>query len=357
MYWGYIYCITCVKTGKAYIGQTIRTIDVRLMSHLKAALKRNSEYTIHKAIRKYGLSCFEIEELDCVECETLSDLKDDLDNLEKFYIQYYDTYHDGYNMTVGGQGTQGLEFSEKSKKKFYDKMKVYWRDEGFRRKLSDSAKLRFSDKEERRLQSERMKRVHKRNPKLHENLKLSVKLYFEDKNHRLAQAKRCKEQWKNDDGRLKRGLEKAQEKAHEVHKRKVAQFDLNGNFVAVFDSVTEATRGIGRKSANISACCKRKPKHDTAGGFIWRYVDEFKDGIPSKIGVAFKPFNWKEHYDKIHEKLKVKIHAYKNGKLFKEFASIKEAYLYFGVTRMVLKRYIKRGITIDGCLLKRIELK
>lgn len=173
---------------------------------------------------------------------------------------------------------------------------------------------------------------------------------------RLGQAKRCKEQWQNDDGRLKRGLEKAQEKSHEAHKRKVVQFDLNGNFVAVFDSVTEAIRGAGVKSANISACCKRKPKHDTAGGFIWRYADEFKNGIPLKIE-APDPFNWKEHYDKIREKLKVKIHAYKNGKLFKEFDSIKEAYLYFDVTRMVLKRYINRGITIGGCLLKRIELK
>lgn len=345
-----------MKTHKAYIGQTIRTIDMRLLAHLKSALKRNSEFTIHKAIRKYGLDCFEVEELECVEGEILSDLKDDLDNLEKFYIQYYDTYHNGYNMTIGGQGTQGLKFSEKAKRKVCNKMKKYWKDEEFRKKLSNSAKLRFSDKEERELQSERMKRFYERNQELRENLKLAATLYFKDENHRLAQAKRCKEQWQNDDGRLKRGLEKAQEKSREVRKRKVAQFDLNGNFVAVFDSVTEAIRGIGRKSASISACCKRKPKHDTAGGFIWRYADEFKNGIPLKIEVP-NPFNWKEHYDKIREKLKVKIHAYKNGKLFKEFASIKEAYLYFDVTRMVLKRYIKRGITIDGCLLKRIELK
>lgn len=57
---------------------------------------------IHKAILKYGSENFTIEVLETVSnCENLGEK---LDMLEQYYINLYDTYHNGYNSTSGGRG-------------------------------------------------------------------------------------------------------------------------------------------------------------------------------------------------------------------------------------------------------------
>lgn len=169
---------------------------------------------------------------------------------------------------------------------------------------------------------------------------------------KLEQAKRCKNQWEKDDGRLLKGLRKAQEKSHEVLRKKVLQFDLDGNFIRQFNSVREAIKLCKVKTANIDSCCRHQPKHKTAAGFIWRYLDEFDGIVPNKITPP-KLYDWEQHYEALHSKLQVKINAYKSGKLVKQFLSIKDAYKYFRVTRIVLKRYIEKGLEIDGFILKR----
>ena len=50
----------------------------------------------------------------------------------------------------------------------------------------------------------------------------------------------------------------------------VEQFDLNGNFIYTWDSITEAEKEL--KIYNISAACKGKVS--TAGGYIWKYKIE-----------------------------------------------------------------------------------
>lgn len=52
---------------------------------------------IHKAIAKYGKENFTLE----VKEETEGDL---LNEREMYWIQYYDSYKNGYNSTIGGQG-------------------------------------------------------------------------------------------------------------------------------------------------------------------------------------------------------------------------------------------------------------
>ena len=52
--------------------------------------------------------------------------------------------------------------------------------------------------------------------------------------------------------------------------RKVAQFDINGNYIQTFDSISTAKIAIGDKNAHITNVCKGQLK--TAAGFIWRYV-------------------------------------------------------------------------------------
>lgn len=102
----FIYKITNNINKKCYIGKTERDIDTRWKEHKKNA--RNSEKLAHihlyKAFNKYGIENFEIE---CVEeCEISV-----LNEREKYWVAFYDSYHNGYNETLGGEGSL-LEFSE-----------------------------------------------------------------------------------------------------------------------------------------------------------------------------------------------------------------------------------------------------
>lgn len=52
--------------------------------------------------------------------------------------------------------------------------------------------------------------------------------------------------------------------------KKVEQYDLDGNLLAVFPSASEAGRTIKKLTCNITACCRGQIK--TAYGFIWQYA-------------------------------------------------------------------------------------
>ena len=58
----------------------------------------------YNAIRKYGWHNFNHDILEWVEVETLEELMSTLKNKEKYYIEQYDSYHNGYNSTLGGDG-------------------------------------------------------------------------------------------------------------------------------------------------------------------------------------------------------------------------------------------------------------
>jgi hypothetical protein len=55
----------------------------------------------------------------------------------------------------------------------------------------------------------------------------------------------------------------------------VVQLDLDGNFIAQYESAREAERQTGVLHQNINACCKN-PKR-TAGGFRWMYLEDYKN--------------------------------------------------------------------------------
>ena len=94
---GIIYKITNKVNNKSYIGQTRYTIEFRWKQHQH---KKDNTY-FHNAIHKYGVENFNIEILE--EC----DIKD-LNSKEIFYIAKYDTFNNGYNLTIGGDGNRRL---------------------------------------------------------------------------------------------------------------------------------------------------------------------------------------------------------------------------------------------------------
>ena len=52
-------------------------------------------------------------------------------------------------------------------------------------------------------------------------------------------------------------------------KRRVYQYDLDGNLINTYESLTESVRQTGCNLGNISSCCLGKRK--TCGGFRWSY--------------------------------------------------------------------------------------
>ena len=94
---GFIYKITNKINGKSYIGQTIQNVKERFYQHCATKCRQAIlNMVIHKAINKYGKSNFTIEVIEEVESTNLNDR-------ERYWIRYYDSYNNGYNSTEGGQ--------------------------------------------------------------------------------------------------------------------------------------------------------------------------------------------------------------------------------------------------------------
>lgn len=105
-----IYKVTNLINGKVYIGQTVKTLERRKSTHIACA-KRGSGIYLHRAIRKYGINNFKWQVI-CI-CSNI----DFLNEQEQYYIVYYSSFNNGYNLTTGGGGMAGFKLSEGSKKK------------------------------------------------------------------------------------------------------------------------------------------------------------------------------------------------------------------------------------------------
>lgn len=87
-----IYKIENLINHKIYIGKS-KNIEKRWKDHRCA----KDNCTIHKAIQKYGVESFDFSIVE----EASEEL---LDELEKKWISYYNSYEEGYNETRGGEG-------------------------------------------------------------------------------------------------------------------------------------------------------------------------------------------------------------------------------------------------------------
>jgi len=154
MTYGYIYKIS-FPNNKIYIGLTTTSIEQRHKEHKSCALG-NSTYLIYKALRKHDMiETFELEQIDT------ADTLEELCEKEKEYIKQSNSHYiegHGYNMTYGGEGTNGYIYTEDDKKK-----------------ISEAQKKRFENPEEREKNRQRKLTYFKNNPEALNNLVMRMK--------------------------------------------------------------------------------------------------------------------------------------------------------------------------------------
>ena len=102
-----IYKITNKINNKCYIGQSV-CIERRWRWHKNNYKNKNEpSYDKHfyRSIRKYGLENFNFEILE--KCN-----QDELNKKELYWIAYYNSYCNGYNETLGGDGKLQVDRNE-----------------------------------------------------------------------------------------------------------------------------------------------------------------------------------------------------------------------------------------------------
>ena len=130
---------------KYYVGQTIGTMEQRAGKDGKNYSWKdpscNSKFA--RSIRKWGWDAFEGRVLEEV-------YEEDLNELEKFYIEQFDSYKNGYNSTLGGEGSSGYVPSKNTLKLLSDISKKNWKNKEFRNKTNKTQKKEKKKKEKKK---------------------------------------------------------------------------------------------------------------------------------------------------------------------------------------------------------------
>lgn len=242
-----IYKHTCIITGKSYVGQTKYSLNYRWLNHIKDAIINNSTCHFHQAIRKHGIECWTHEVLEEGFTSQLF-----LDASEIYWIDKLDTFKNGYNETSGGKGGKK---SEITKRKISIANKGKKRTQEQKDKISYTTKIAMGNEQTRKkcgkaqsgkhLSKEHKQKVSKANlgKKRSQETLQRLSLSKKDKNH--------------------------------PNTRVVTQINKQtGEVIATYDMIKEASQKTGINKSNIGSACRGKI--NTAGGFIWRYVDSPK---------------------------------------------------------------------------------
>lgn len=95
----YLYIINCSGNNKQYVGKTVN-IERRLSDHKwKLANNKHKNPSLQSAYNKYGKDSFSYK---IIELEGISD--EELNEKERELIAELDTFHNGFNLTLGGDG-------------------------------------------------------------------------------------------------------------------------------------------------------------------------------------------------------------------------------------------------------------
>ena len=285
---GIIYGWYCILSDKWYVGQTVNP-EGRFKRHIDIAINKKDNIYFHNALRRYGLDNF----VYCVLEENV--LRDNLNMREMDWIEEMNSFENGYNMTVGGQGC--IKMSEESRKKISESLKGkhfgYWKGKHLRsetkKKISEANKGKIPwmtgkkhTEETRRKISEAIKDKplsEETRRKISESL-IGHPGYMTGKKHTEETRRKISEhnKGKSSPNKGKHLSEETRKKISETLKsnpdksraKKVIQYDLNNNYINTFNSITEASIKTNGDKNGICQTCKGK--RNKSGGFIWKYA-------------------------------------------------------------------------------------
>ena len=279
-----------------YIGQAI-DLDERYKKHMKNINDKNHQEDFYQGLREFGVTNFTYEIL--AQFENYDEEK--LNILEKYYIDFYNSLKpNGYNMVPGGTNGAGLAKGHPVEQ--YDLNGVFINSfksatEASRitgiNNSSISSCCRGEIKQVRGYQWKYTSDDSKIIKPIQENeLKIQRKIlqYGLDKNllnkfNSLEEASNnsgiskslicncCKLKnntgggyiWRYENNPL------TSEETIKTFTKKVAQYDLQGNFIQSYNSITEAAQAVNGNIGNIQQVCAGKRK--TSNKYIWKYID------------------------------------------------------------------------------------
>lgn len=297
-----IYKITCVPTQKIYIGQS-QNICKRWYQHtytLNTNQHRNSY--LQRAWNKYGQDNFKFEVID--ECDISA-----LDDKEKYYIQKFNSMDKdhGFNLDSGGQHPKLSNETVKKLKRISGKPVIQFDIYGnevakyqtideaskkcsikkssiiecckFKRKLAGEFQWRFDCKN---IDCMMLTDSNKRNVLQFNKNGTFLKQYTSTAEASnvtgVAQAGiiyTCEHKQNHAGGFIWRyitlDLSHCNYKHNAWENAIVAQLDLKGRVVNIFDTMKDGAKSIAINYCNISNACRGIQK--TAGGYLWRYVE------------------------------------------------------------------------------------
>jgi group I intron endonuclease len=143
-----IYKATNKINGKCYIG--FATHWPKRKNGHKCCYK-TEDNKFYRAIRKHGWNNFEWQ-LIYQSCDADHTLK----IMEPHFIQEYNSYNEGYNSTIGGEGLRGYVFTEEDKKKISEGVKGNKNLLGY--KFSEESKRKMSQSKIGQKRSEETKK-------------------------------------------------------------------------------------------------------------------------------------------------------------------------------------------------------
>jgi len=220
-----IYKYQNLINNKIYIGKTIDIAQRKRDHRSDASNPKRDNCIFHKALRKYGEENFSFEIVE--ECS-----KQELNEKEKFWIQYYNSkVPNGYNMTAGGDDGQADLF----------KKAVYQYD------LMGNFIAEYESASEAARQLNLFK----------SNLTAACR-------GETSQCGGFQWKYKNDDKIIKPIAEK--------NGKLVAQYDKEMNLIKIYTSAVTASKETNIGVSSIRNCCNGVSK--TGGGYIWRHWEE-----------------------------------------------------------------------------------
>tara|TARA_B100001146_G_scaffold225178_2_gene247306 strand:+ start:26569 stop:27012 length:444 start_codon:yes stop_codon:yes gene_type:complete len=90
-----VYKAQNTENGRVYIGSTVNSVEIRKKDHQQKARDGLGHY-FHQEIATYGPELFTWEQIDTASSN------DELAQMEKKYIEQYDSFKNGYNSDSGG---------------------------------------------------------------------------------------------------------------------------------------------------------------------------------------------------------------------------------------------------------------